>query len=68
MNITVNNTNIQFNNGNPNLGYNVYYWNGSGSNNSVNIETIGTYVPGDKISLPQFPKERIEMMRSENVS
>ncbi|XP_037833894.1 G-protein coupled receptor family C group 6 member A-like [Kryptolebias marmoratus] len=70
INITVNTTNIYFKEGDPILGYDIVYWNSSGSNQGMTIDTIGAYWPNqnETISLPQFPKYLLKKMKSENVS
>lgn len=51
-NITVNTTNLYFNNGDPSLGYDLVYWNKSESNQGLTIKRIGEYWLGKNLSLP----------------
>ncbi|XP_030575012.1 G-protein coupled receptor family C group 6 member A-like, partial [Archocentrus centrarchus] len=53
VNFTVNTTHLFFSNGDPSLGYDIIYWNMSGTvKQGANIECIGEYQPDGKIKVP----------------
>ncbi|XP_037833653.1 G-protein coupled receptor family C group 6 member A-like [Kryptolebias marmoratus] len=62
-NITVNTTNIYFNNGDPSLGYDIVYWNKSETNKGMKIEPIGEYWPSRNISLPDDLTAKIKTVK-----
>uniref|UniRef100_A0A3Q3ESG6 G-protein coupled receptor family C group 6 member A-like n=1 Tax=Kryptolebias marmoratus TaxID=37003 RepID=A0A3Q3ESG6_KRYMA len=67
-NITVNTTNIYFNNGDPSLGYDIVYWNKSETNKGMKIEPIGEYWPSRNISLPDDLTAKIKTVSVFNCS
>lgn len=68
VNFTLNTTHLFFDsNGDPNLGYDIVYWNMSEST-KIYIKTIGEYWPNGKIQVPDdlIEKYKKVMVRSKN--
>lgn len=63
VNLTVDNKPLYFDeNGDPNRGYDILYWNMTGATDGANIIQIGQYWPGEKIKFPQdLLRKRINM-------
>lgn len=63
VNLTIDGTSIYFDeNGDPNRGYDILYWNMSGNAEGANIMKIGEYWPGGNIKFPQdLLQKRVNM-------